>query len=130
MHLEIRQLAHFGSELKRDVLQDALQSSVRVPDRQLLTRCITYGNAFLERHKALAEDENCVVWFDVHWGEPAQVGMTWAYHPLAPFDDLYCVPSFWRMWSERKGVSDGKQVYSLEAMQQDFAAYTLQNVTA
>lgn len=128
MKLEIRHLAHFNDALKRDILTDALSSPVRVPDQQLLIRVITYGNAFLERHKGIADNEGCIIWHDVHFGEPAQVGLTWAYNPHAPFDDLYGVPEFWRCWTETRNIAHGKTVYTLQQCQQDIAAYQMQHL--
>lgn len=129
MKLEIRHLAHFNNELKRDILTDALASPVRLPDQQLLTRVITYGNAFLERHRSTAEQDGAVVWFDVHFGDPAQIGMSWCYNPHAPYDDLYGVPEFWRMWSEYPNLTDGKTVYTLQQCQSDIADYQMQHLT-
>lgn len=129
MNLEIRHLKQFNADLNRDILSDARRSPVRVPDQSLLMRVVEYGNRYLETHKKTAEDDNAVIWFDVHFGEPAQVGMTYAYHPLAPLDDLYGEPHFWRMWSEIANIADGKTIYTLEQCQRDFAAYTMQAIT-
>jgi hypothetical protein len=128
MKLEIRQLAHFGNDLKRDILTDALASPVRIPDQKLLMRVIQYGNAFLEQHKGEADDKGFVIWFDVHFGEPALIGMSWCYNPHAPFDDLYGVPEFWRMWSEVGSMSDGKTVYTLQQCRSDITAYQMQHL--
>lgn len=127
MNFEIRQLKHFNDALKRDILTDALASPVRVPDDKLLMRVINYGNAFLEREKERLGEDAAVIWFDIHFGEPAQVGITWAYNPNAPFDDLYGESWFWRMWSQT--IGSDKDVYTLERVQKDFAEYTLQHVS-
>jgi hypothetical protein len=128
MKLEIRHLAHFNNELKRDILADALASPVRMPDQDLLMRVIEYGNTFLERHKGEAEDAGCIIWFDVHFGEPAVIGMSWSYNPNAPYDDLYGVPEFWRIWSENRNLADGKSVYTLQQCQSDIADYQMQHL--
>lgn len=128
MKLEIRHLAHFNNELKRDILVDALQSPVRVPDQTMLMRVIEYGNTFLERHKGEADASGAVIWFDVHFGDPAIVGMSWSYNPHAPYDDLYGVAEFWRMWSEVAHMSDGKNVYTLAQCRSDIADYQMQHL--
>ena len=127
MKLEIRHLKHFNAELDRNVLVDARSRPLTIPDADLLNRVVVFGNGFLERARADPANLDCVVWFDCHFGEPAVVGFTWAFNPFAPFDDLYGVDHFWRCWSELAGADE---VATLVAVQQDFAGYTLQHVTA
>ncbi|WP_379921708.1 hypothetical protein [Erythrobacter sp. R86502] len=128
MKLEIRHLEHFNNLLKRDVLVDALSRPAPVPDQALLMRVIEYGNTFLERNKPIADRDGAVIFFDCHWGEPAQLGISWAYNPHAPYDDLYGVAEFWRLWSEIPNMTDGKVIYSLAQCQYDLAAYQLQHM--
>lgn len=128
MQLEIRHLAHFNHALKRDVLVDAVKRPVPVPDEQMMMLVVEYGNTFLERNKAIADRDGAIIWFDCHWGEPAIIGMSWAYNPHAPYDDLYGVPEFWRLWSEVPSISNGQALYTLRQCQSDLAAYQMQHV--
>jgi hypothetical protein len=127
MNLEIRHLRHFNDGLKRDVIADLMSSRRPTPDAALLNRVIAYGNAFLEREQMDPANDRVVIWFDVHFGNPAVVGMTWAYNPHAPYDAFYGEAFFWRMWSEIG--QDSPEVASLTRCQQEFAAYTMQHVT-
>lgn len=128
MKLEIRHLAHFGEQLIEDVVNPHIAAGHNVPDKKLLDATVTYGNEFLTKHKPIAEKDGCVIWFDVHWGEPAVYGMTWAYNPHAPVDDLYMVGEFWRMWSERPDFAEGADIFKLRDCQKAFTEYTMQHM--
>lgn len=124
MKLEIKELRHFRDAVRRDVLIDLQSRRSTVSDDEVMTRVIQYGNAFLDAEKIKPSNRGRVLWFDLHFGEPAKVGFTWAYNPMKPIDDRHGSDMFWRMWWEAEPI-DGLK--ALAEVQEEMAAYLLQH---
>lgn len=116
--LVVKQLTEFTSAVRRDLIADGISRPCPPTDKDFIKSLVTYGNAFLERAKAKPENDGAVIWFDINFGDPAVIGMTWAYNPNAPVDPSNGLDFFWRLWSETD-----PQAGSLTQCQEDFAAY-------
>jgi hypothetical protein len=124
MRLEIKELRHFRDAIRKDVLIDLRSRKHLVSDEEVMMKVIDYGNAFLEAEKIKPSNRGSVLWFDLHFGEPAKVGFTWAYNPYQPLDGRNNSTMFWRMWWEDEPI-EGLQ--GLAEVQEEMAAYLLQH---
>jgi hypothetical protein len=119
--LVIKELTEFQEAVKRDLIADGISRPVPPNDRQFMMALVTYGNEFLERAKNDRANRGAVIWFDINFGDPAVVGMTWAWNPRAPIDSSTGQPGFWRIWSETD-----PEVGSLRDCQEAFSSYCIQ----
>jgi hypothetical protein len=118
MHsLIIKELTDFRDAVRRDVIVDGLSRPNVMQDKELLYRLTNYGNDYLLRHR----EPGTITWFDFYFGDPAIVGMTWAYNSMKPEDARTNMDFFWRIWSETD-----PQVESLTKVQEEFADYCVQ----
>ena len=115
--LVVKELTGFQSAVKRDLIADGISRPKPPTDRDFLKALIDHGNNYLMTHK----EPEAVIWFDINFGDPAVVGMTWAWNPHDPIDHHTGMDFFWRMWSETDPV-----IGSLPACQEAFAAYCVQ----
>lgn len=124
MKLEIRELRHFGAAIRRDVLIDLQSRRHMVRDEEVMARVIDYGNAFMDMERAKPSNRGAVLWFDIHFGEPAKVGMSWAYNPFKPIDEKHEGDTFWRLWWEAEPIEG---LPGLSEVQEEMAAYLMQH---
>ena len=125
MKQEIKELRHFRAAIRRDVLTDLQSRRNGVSDEEVMLLVIQYGNAFLEGEKIKPSNRGCVLRFDLHFGEPAKVGFTWAYNPHKPIDARHGATMFWRMWWEDEPTEN---LQPLAEVQEEMAAYLLQHL--
>lgn len=126
MKLEIKELRHFRDAVRRDVLVDLQGRPLVAGDAEVLMKLIDYGNNFLERERLLPSNQDCAIWFDIFFGEPAKIGVTWAFNPYAPTHKRYGTSYFWLMWSE---TDAGDELLSLTQAQEEMAEYLFQHHT-
>lgn len=124
MRLEIKELCHFRDALRQDVLIDLQSRKNIASDEEVMMKVVDYGNAFLEAEKAKPSNNRAVLWFDLHFGEPAKIGFTWAYNPYKPMDARSGENMFWRMWWESEPIEG---LHQLSEVQEEMAAYLLQH---
>ena len=103
--LVVKELTGFKGDLRRDLIADSLSRPVLPSDSKFMMAVVDYGNAYMERAQNDPANKDAVIWFDIHWGEPAVVGMTWAYNPFNKTDP---------------------EVGTLRSCQEQFAAYCVQ----
>jgi hypothetical protein len=119
--LIVKELTGFQKAARRDIIADGMSRPNPITDHQLLTRLTQYGNEYIERAAKDPANEGVVLWFDIHFGDPAVVGMTWAWNPFCPMDLDTGEKGFWRIWSERHA-----DVGSIKECQEALAAYCVQ----
>lgn len=123
--LVVKELTDFRDAANRAVIADGL-SQPRVNDKILLNQLVQFGNAYIERARTQKENRDAVIWFDIHFGDPAVLGMTWAYNPFKPRDEKHdCEHGFWRMWSETD-----PDLGTLAETQEEWSSYCLQHMPA
>jgi hypothetical protein len=98
----IKELLYFAQDLNRDAGIDLCAHPDLVDDKALLTMIVDYGNAYLERESMRPRNAGCCLWFDIRFGMPALIGMTWAFNPFVPRDEEGRTDFFWRMWTEAR----------------------------
>ncbi|KXU30664.1 hypothetical protein A0J57_20185 [Sphingobium sp. 22B] len=125
MKNEIKELRHFRAAIRRDVLIDLQSRREVVTDEQVMTEVIQYGNAFMQAEKIKLSNRDRVLWFDIHFGEPAKVGFTWAFNPFRPIDARHNETGFWRMWWEDEPIEN---LQPLIEVQKEMAAYLVQHL--
>lgn len=121
--LVVKELADFKDAFRRDVIADGMSQPNPLSDKLLLNKLVDYGNAYLEKAEKDPQHAGAVIWFDIHFGDPAVVGMTWALNPHHCEDPKTGLEFFWRIWSETDPA-----VGSLKQCQHEFNAYTLQHL--
>lgn len=120
--LVIKELTAFKDALRRDIIADGISQRTPPTDDKFLKSVIDYGNDYLERAFSDPINRDAVLWFDIHFSDPAVIGMTWCRNPRVPMDLKSGMRFFWRMWSE---VAPGAEILTLEQMQTEFAAYVV-----
>ncbi len=124
--LLIKELTAFQNDVRRDLIADGISQPVPPTDRDFIKALIEYGNNYLLRAVRDPVNAGAMVWFDVHFKDPAVIGMTWAHNAQAPADPHTGMDFFWRIWSETL-APDG-YILSLEQAQAAFATYSLQGL--
>ena len=121
----MKELSHFISAARRDVLADAIGARGDTIGRDTLMKLVQYGNAFLQAERRKPENDGEVLWFSISFGDPVHIGLTWALNPEAPRDDFFEADFFWRLWSEIDQEVGGS-ILSAEQAQEELARYVRQ----
>lgn len=120
--LLMKELTSFGNDVRRDLIADGMSRPKPLTDQQLMMRLTSYGNDYIATAAKDPDNVNAVIWCDIYFGDPAEVGMTWAWNPFRPVDPVTGEEGFWRIWSETH-----PDVGSLTKCQEEFAAYCVQH---